>query len=90
VRIAAAPPSELLQQHWPPIAEIKRYQPEVFDIWRGVAFSFRFPQNTAAQVHTRITGGEPGHVIKFMGGEHLRHGRLHGSYVVKMGSHRRW
>ncbi len=82
VRVAEAPASELLPQHWPPIAEIKRYQPAVIDVERGVDAVFEFPQNTAAQVHTRITGGEPGSVIRFKGGEHVKDGRLHGHYIV--------
>jgi hypothetical protein len=82
-RVVAAPGAELLPQIWPAIVALGRLAPEAVRESAPGVWLYSFPQNCAAQVRLRISGGKAGDRIELRGGEHRnREERLFGNYVV--------
>ncbi|HQL75521.1 MAG: Bacterial alpha-L-rhamnosidase [Planctomycetes bacterium ADurb.Bin126] len=82
-RLAKAPPSKLVAQHWPAIRTFDRFCPqEIIQSAPGV-WLYRFGQNSSAQLRIELEGGQPGARVAFRCGEHKNDkDRLFGGYVV--------
>jgi alpha-L-rhamnosidase len=82
-REVAAPAATLLPQAWPPVEPRERFQPvKVSEPAPGV-WMYQFPQNCAAQLRVKVSGGKPGDRVSFRCGEHKNEqDRLFGHYTV--------
>lgn len=83
MREVAAPSGTLLPQTWPPVEPHACFAPaKVSEPAPGV-WMYQYPQNCAAQLKVRLSGGRPGSRVTFRGGEHKNdQDRLFGHYTV--------
>ncbi len=82
-RETTGPGSNLLPQDWPIITPYEPFRPVSIREGEPGKWLYSYPQNCAAQVRFKISGGPPGARIAFRGGEHKNsEERLFGHYVV--------